>query len=601
MSKLPSIAPLFFKLFLFIFIILTVLVFEISVGKNHYLADFLCLIAAALITISLLFFLKRRRRLQRRTSLNQSWELSARAATCLTFIFLLLAWVFIAIADLWSSPGTFVKLRREANAPTGSQAKTAVALSGGGYRAALFHAGVLSELERLKISVQAISSVSGGSIIASFYTVGGEPENFLRAVCEHRFNLKREFLNIANVWRFSRSDVQANLLDRLFLDSIKHKETVSQARPELMICTTDVAAGELVGVTPHGIVTQQLAPAAARSSFVNPAKAGLGTSPPPNFRESEGAGLPGELRLSQLVAASGAFPGALNPLHVKKDYIISETRTDTRNYVLADGGVGDNLGLVLSYAADNLAEFAELSRNNKINNGMALSAKNWNLDKWNVDLIIASDGSAISPKSAPDSFLGEIGSSIDTMYNATGGDQMRGTQDPSLKTPPAILLSPRTIIDPIELKAETWQTAKYITYLPFGTELVMMRNNEQPTSITFTTINQETLNFIIEHMTDADRERAQLFVAELKQKNVIDQDGIWHNPDWKPDGAEKNLYNLVMSELDRRIRVFITTSTLDDQLDCESAESIYLLGQYMTRLNESYILSYAKMNQQLSN
>jgi predicted acylesterase/phospholipase RssA len=66
----------------------------------------------------------------------------------------------------------------------------AVSLSGEGYRAVLFHTGLLSELERLGVRIQAVSSVSGGFIIGSFYAVGGQPSDFLSAVKEGRFSLR---------------------------------------------------------------------------------------------------------------------------------------------------------------------------------------------------------------------------------------------------------------------------------------------------------------------------------------------------------------------------------------------------------------------------
>jgi len=57
-----------------------------------------------------------------------------------------------------------------------------LALSGGGFRAAIFHLGVIRRLEELGImkDVDAISSVSGGSIIAAYYVC--EMETRLRQV-----------------------------------------------------------------------------------------------------------------------------------------------------------------------------------------------------------------------------------------------------------------------------------------------------------------------------------------------------------------------------------------------------------------------------------
>lgn len=94
--------------------------------------------------------------------------------------------------------------------------RVAVALSGGGYRAALVHAGVLDELSRLGVPVTNLSSVSGGSIIAAFVSRGGDPEDFVGAVREGRFRFKRELFSAVHVFRwanpldrYSRRDVQA--------------------------------------------------------------------------------------------------------------------------------------------------------------------------------------------------------------------------------------------------------------------------------------------------------------------------------------------------------------------------------------------------------
>jgi predicted acylesterase/phospholipase RssA len=586
------------KVLAVVFAASAVLLFEVLVGKGHRLSDTACALAAALVTFAFrpvyrkLFKAKGRPRPEDRAK-SSRWR-----PVKLAFAFLLLAWVFISAADIWLRPSyTF---RPRSAAPPGSDAgrlpaRVAVALSGGGYRAALFHAGVLSELDRLGVRVQAVSSVSGGSIIGSFYAVGGQPSDFLAVVKDGRFNLKREFLNFFNVWRFSRSEVQANMLDRVFLGGVRHAETSRSGLPELMVCTTDVAAAEMIGITPRGVVKQAIAPAAARSSFVNPANAGLGSSPPPWFDEDPHAGLPDGRRLAELVAASGAFPAAINPLRVEKRYAVSDDPADVKTYVLSDGGVGDNLGSVLAYAANNAAQFAAKSRAGGGKGGGAeMAAVNWQLDNWLFDLLIVSDGSAISSNAPPSSALSEIGSAIDSMYAATGGDQMRGTLDPGLKPPPAILISPLTLVRTRNPKALAAGSTEPLVNLHFGTELVLSPSapGGPPASITFTGIEPEALGFIVEHMPDDERARAAAAIEQLKQSGTL-QGGEWHQSDWKAGGPARTLYDLVRRELDRRARAFLNTSTLDDQLNAGMAESIFLLGQYVVRLNKPYILRYA--------
>jgi predicted acylesterase/phospholipase RssA len=103
--------------------------------------------------------------------------------------------------------------------------KLGLALSGGGFRSALFHVGVLARLAELDLlrKVDVISSVSGGSTIAAYYylkvkallekkpSAGREPpgrEDYIRLVAE----IEADFL----------AGVQKNMLMRIFLDPVKN-------------------------------------------------------------------------------------------------------------------------------------------------------------------------------------------------------------------------------------------------------------------------------------------------------------------------------------------------------------------------------------------
>jgi NTE family protein len=125
-----------------------------------------------------------------------------------------------------------------------SAAKIGLALSGGGFRAALFHVGVLARLAELGIlrRVEVISSVSGGSIIGALYYIHVKnllerkpdseitDDDYVELVetIHREFRLAvqkniraRAFLNPAkNLWMakatYSRSDRIGDLYDRLF-------------------------------------------------------------------------------------------------------------------------------------------------------------------------------------------------------------------------------------------------------------------------------------------------------------------------------------------------------------------------------------------------
>jgi hypothetical protein len=61
---------------------------------------------------------------------------------------------------------------------------------------------------------------------------------------------------------------------------------------------------------------------------------------------------------------------------------------------------------------------------------------------------------------------------------------------------------------------------------------------------------------------------------------------VWRgSSDSPPTPSERTLHDLLKAELRRRIAVFATTSTLRDQFDEETANSIFLLGEYLTLIN----------------
>ena len=86
-----------------------------------------------------------------------------------------------------------------------------LAMSGGGYRAALVHAGVVDALGSLGIPVTHISAVSGGAIIGSYLAVGGSPRAFLDAMIEGRFRMTRDLLAAPNLLRLPSPTVVPQL------------------------------------------------------------------------------------------------------------------------------------------------------------------------------------------------------------------------------------------------------------------------------------------------------------------------------------------------------------------------------------------------------
>ncbi|MBR0801259.1 patatin-like phospholipase family protein [Bradyrhizobium jicamae] len=236
-------------------------------------------------------------------------------ALLIALIFLPLAWPLVSVGDYVTEGISRISPSPPASSTEAGdphRAKIGLAMSGGGYRAALFHAGVVSALEQFHIPIQVMSSVSGASIFASFYSRGGTPDQFLDAVVRGSFRLERYILRIDNAlcllasarisagsgnFRIlpfspgcSRTTMQSRLLDHTLLGDVPAKAGSVEGRPELMLATTDIAEGRMIGFPEHL------------------------------------AHLPSDQPLSALVAASGAFPGALPSYRIHAPYTVKNQR-----------------------------------------------------------------------------------------------------------------------------------------------------------------------------------------------------------------------------------------------------------------------------------
>lgn len=241
----------------------------------------------------------------------------------------------------------------------------ALAFSGGGTRASALSYGVLQELARTQVGnpgnehrllddIKMISSVSGGSFTAAYYTLRGDR---IFSDYESRFLKKRIetglILRLAEPWnwirlaspRFSTSDLAAEYYDHLLFKGATFGDLAPKpARPFLIVNATDLAIG-------------------ARFEF---------TQDQFDLLRSDVSKFP----IARAVAASAAFPPYFGPL-VLKNYsaenpvpepellqsVLSDPNASSRlknlalqdqSYVdgsrrkfihLVDGGITDNLGL----------------------------------------------------------------------------------------------------------------------------------------------------------------------------------------------------------------------------------------------------------------
>jgi NTE family protein len=103
-----------------------------------------------------------------------------------------------------------------------SAAKIGLALSGGGFRAALFHVGVLARLAEIGIlrRVEVISSVSGGSIIGALYYI--HVKNLLERKPDSEVTDADYVEIVETIHREFRQAVQKNIRARAFLNPAKN-------------------------------------------------------------------------------------------------------------------------------------------------------------------------------------------------------------------------------------------------------------------------------------------------------------------------------------------------------------------------------------------
>jgi predicted acylesterase/phospholipase RssA len=526
---------------------LTVTVLKV-IGTHSLVRDIVCVILAVLIIWWLPRFIPALARFE------DTPYAAVAAAVAL--------WSFVSLGDAVGGASGIRRpsLRNKIDTPV----RVAAALSGGGYRAAVFHAGVLTELKNQGIYVDALATVSGGSIIGSFYATGGDPAQFLSAVKSHEFNLKRELFSIIHLPRVvlsaripftairllpmnpvTTTTVQASLLDRLYLGGQYFNSLHTQ--PALMVCATDLVNGSAVGITAAGTV---VSPVLEMGRRLRPS-------------DTEGAGvsftatLPGDERLSSFVAASGAFPAALPPYAISGKPMTPEEAaeessaerlldalTGTRRVfpqallvgravkplmLLADGGLADNIGTGL------------------LKHAIALADNEPGLRAFKADVIIASDASALVTRGdAPGSAVGEVARAIDTIYLATGESS---------------LPRPSRDIEPIVLSAKSLVDFRR-SYLTIRYDVV-----KDPVA----------LNAVLAAMPDELRRAIQQKTASTSTKGALRYDG------------REILEREVADELDSCLRYFAAFSTLDDRPDADKAEAVYRLGRYVVALNREHI------------
>jgi NTE family protein len=220
----------------------------------------------------------------------------------------------------------------------------ALCLSGGGYRAALFHLGAVRRLNELRVlgSVDTITSVSGGSILAAHLaaTMGpawpGPEQAFadfeatvaqpFHAFCNRNIRTGPLIAGLAP-WNLFRGSAAVAALERQYFALLTQMLlTDLPARPRFVFCSTDMAYGVNWTFTRDEVGSYQ---------------AGFAPTPP-------------DWHVARAVAASSCFPPFFNPqpvglrpeaLRDGRDPESKERNDRVAALRLSDGGLYDNMGL----------------------------------------------------------------------------------------------------------------------------------------------------------------------------------------------------------------------------------------------------------------
>jgi predicted acylesterase/phospholipase RssA len=226
-----------------------------------------------------------------------------------------------------------------------------LALSGGGFRATLFHLGVIRFLfeRQLLRKVKIICSVSGGSILAAHLGLGwksytGSDADFQEVAnsligftqSDLRGRITRRWLcgtalllpRIIRLWSFSNllRQYYSSFYASVRSDALKSSSEPTLAmlrptsdQPEIHILATSLTTGNLCKFTAEGFVW-------------------LDRDEPELVRHTS-------LPVSLAVASSSAFPPLFPPIEITKDLLGAQGERFHQTQYLTDGGVFDNLGL----------------------------------------------------------------------------------------------------------------------------------------------------------------------------------------------------------------------------------------------------------------
>lgn len=246
--------------------------------------------------------------------------------------------------------------------------KIGLALSGGGYRAAAFHLGVLKKLQELNIieRLDVISTISGGSIIGAHYLLNKDNFDFFYEKMYHGLQisvikkivlsptfilitasiltlLSISLIFIPKGWGafaalllviivlilfhniFPISKLAAKAYDQIFFNKVSLRDFPD--KPAIVINASNIETGTLWTFSKNRM---------GDSSYFSPYRdSGI---PKIDFKHKD-------FPISTAVASSTAVPYLFSPITIKKKYFINPADKKQIRPKLVDGGVYDNQGI----------------------------------------------------------------------------------------------------------------------------------------------------------------------------------------------------------------------------------------------------------------
>lgn len=272
----------------------------------------------------------------------------------------------------------------------------AISLSGGGFRAAMFHLGTLDYLQHIHFkdgtsvldNINAISTISGGSLTGLWYMQhyckGTDLQKAFADLYQLLENSDIPTIALSHLLKSEQDDVSLiNSMVKVYDELFFHKET-------FCLFQDHIDSGHIHHFSANATDFYHGVPFRFQASrLIKNAKPEFNRGFIGNYYLQIPWEIAGNLKLSEIMAASSCFPGAFEPIRFPYDFSFGDNEASKSFYQqcmpinLMDGGIVDNQGV------DSILRASEqMTYDNKDAKG--------NIKFPSFDLIIISDVS--SPK-----------------------------------------------------------------------------------------------------------------------------------------------------------------------------------------------------------